>query len=142
MANVEKKLFGVQYHPEVVHTPWGVEIIRNFLYDYCGCSGQWTMENFIETETQRIRSASAKIEYSVRFPVASIRCGRCPDSSRGRFAVDLSFCQSRFPCARTKPIRFVRRLPSNTATSTLNMSMRAVASRLDARCDQARGKAR
>jgi GMP synthase (glutamine-hydrolysing) len=55
MANVEKKLFGVQYHPEVTHTPWGMEIIRNFLYDYCGCSGQWTMENFIETETARIR---------------------------------------------------------------------------------------
>jgi len=55
MANVEKKLFGVQFHPEVSHTPWGVEIIRNFLYDYCGCSGQWTMENFIETETKRIR---------------------------------------------------------------------------------------
>jgi GMP synthase (glutamine-hydrolysing) len=60
MANVEKKLFGVQYHPEVVHTPWGVEIIRNFLYDYCGCSGQWTMENFIETETQRIRERVGK----------------------------------------------------------------------------------
>lgn len=55
MANVEKKLFGVQFHPEVTHTPWGVEIIRNFLYDYCGCTGQWTMENFIETETERIR---------------------------------------------------------------------------------------
>lgn len=55
MANVERKLFGVQFHPEVVHTPWGVEIIRNFLYDYCGCTGQWTMENFVETETVRIR---------------------------------------------------------------------------------------
>ncbi|HVF09647.1 MAG TPA: glutamine-hydrolyzing GMP synthase, partial [Abditibacteriaceae bacterium] len=55
MANVEKKLFGVQYHPEVSHTPWGVELFRSFLYDYCGCTGQWTMENFIETETARIR---------------------------------------------------------------------------------------
>lgn len=55
MANVEKKLFGVQFHPEVVHTPWGIEIIRNFLYDYCDCAGEWTMENFIETETARIR---------------------------------------------------------------------------------------
>lgn len=55
MANVEKKLFGVQYHPEVSHTPWGVEIIRNFLYDHCDCTGQWTMENFIDTETARIR---------------------------------------------------------------------------------------
>lgn len=55
MANVEKKLFGVQFHPEVVHTPWGVEIIRNFLYQFCDCRGEWTMENFIETETARIR---------------------------------------------------------------------------------------
>jgi GMP synthase (glutamine-hydrolysing) len=55
MADVERKLFGVQYHPEVTHTPWGLEVIRNFLYDYCGCTGQWTMENFIETETRRIK---------------------------------------------------------------------------------------
>jgi GMP synthase (glutamine-hydrolysing) len=55
MANVDKKLFGVQYHPEVTHTPWGIEIIRNFLYEHCGCTGQWTIENFVETETERIR---------------------------------------------------------------------------------------
>jgi len=55
MADVERKLFGVQYHPEVTHTPWGVEIIRNFLFEHCGCSGEWTMENFVETETARIR---------------------------------------------------------------------------------------
>ena len=59
MANVEKKLFGVQFHPEVVHTPWGIEIIRNFLQE-CGCSGSWTMENFVETETQRIREMVGK----------------------------------------------------------------------------------
>ncbi len=55
MADLDRKLFGVQYHPEVSHTPWGVELFRNFLYKHCGCSGQWTMENFIETETLRIR---------------------------------------------------------------------------------------
>ncbi len=55
MANVEKKLYGVQFHPEVTHTPWGLEIIRNFLMGPCECSGAWTMENFIETESERIR---------------------------------------------------------------------------------------
>ncbi len=60
MANVEKKLFGVQFHPEVVHTPWGVEIIRNFLYDFCDCTGEWTMENFVDTETERIREMVGK----------------------------------------------------------------------------------
>ncbi len=55
MANVEKKLYGVQFHPEVTHTPWGLEIIRNFLMGPCECAGAWTMENFVETESQRIR---------------------------------------------------------------------------------------
>ena len=55
MANIEKKLFGVQFHPEVVHTPWGIEVIRNFLYKFCECRGEWTMENFVETEVARIR---------------------------------------------------------------------------------------
>ena len=55
MANAERKLYGVQYHPEVTHTPWGIEIIRNFLYQVCECSGNWTMENFVETESARIR---------------------------------------------------------------------------------------
>lgn len=56
MANTEKKLFGVQYHPEVSHTPWGIEVIRNFLYKHCGCTGLWTMESFIEQQTQYIRN--------------------------------------------------------------------------------------
>lgn len=56
MAHIGKKLFGVQFHPEVTHTPWGIEIIRNFLYDFCLCTGQWTMENFIQTETKRIQN--------------------------------------------------------------------------------------
>ena len=55
MANADLKLYGVQYHPEVTHTPWGIEIIRNFLYNACECSGNWTMENFVETESKRIR---------------------------------------------------------------------------------------
>ena len=55
MANVEAKLYGVQFHPEVTHTPWGIEILRNFLLGPCECSGTWTMENFIETESARIR---------------------------------------------------------------------------------------
>ena len=55
MANVEAKLYGVQFHPEVTHTPWGLEVIRNFVLGPCGCGGSWTMENFVETEAARIR---------------------------------------------------------------------------------------
>jgi GMP synthase (glutamine-hydrolysing) len=41
------KLFGLQFHPEVAHTPQGKQIIRNFLYNICGCHGAWTPGNFI-----------------------------------------------------------------------------------------------
>lgn len=54
-SNRSRKLFGVQFHPEVVHTPWGIEVLRNFLYDWCGCTGQWTMESFVKTSVDTIR---------------------------------------------------------------------------------------
>ncbi len=59
-ADGERKLFGVQFHPEVVHTPWGIEVIRNFLYHQCGCQGLWTMESFVESSTRHIRERVGK----------------------------------------------------------------------------------
>jgi len=56
MSNRERRLFGVQFHPEVVHTPWGTEIIRNFLYDVCGARGEWTMAGFVREATEAIRT--------------------------------------------------------------------------------------
>jgi GMP synthase (glutamine-hydrolysing) len=46
---------GIQFHPEVAHTPQGKDIIRNFLYQICGCHGTWTAINFISDSIQRIR---------------------------------------------------------------------------------------
>ncbi|MDN5352847.1 MAG: hypothetical protein PWQ12_1768 [Clostridiales bacterium] len=55
MYHPEKKLYAVQYHVEVEHTPFGREVIKNFLYEVCGCSGDWNMENFAEQMIQSIR---------------------------------------------------------------------------------------
>ncbi len=55
-ADPQKKLYGVQFHPEVVHTPRGKEILQKFLYDVCGCGGNWTMESFIDQTVEEIRA--------------------------------------------------------------------------------------
>ena len=47
--------YGVQFHPEVTHTPHGVELIRNFLYEICKCQGTWRMSDFMDSECIRIR---------------------------------------------------------------------------------------
>ena len=55
VAHRTKPFFGVQFHPEVTHTPHGVDILRNFLYAACGCAGNWRMADFLERETARVR---------------------------------------------------------------------------------------
>ena len=49
-------MFGLQFHPEVAHTEHGKHILRNFLYDICGCSGNWTPSNFVAEQVERIRA--------------------------------------------------------------------------------------
>jgi GMP synthase (glutamine-hydrolysing) len=55
MGNSERKIFGLQFHPEVVHTPQGTDILRHFVFDVCNCSGDWEMAQFIEESIKAIR---------------------------------------------------------------------------------------
>ncbi len=55
MAHPERQLYGLQFHPEVVHTPFGAEILRNFLYSICGLQGTWTPAHFIAQAVATIR---------------------------------------------------------------------------------------
>lgn len=57
IANISKKQYAVQFHPEVVHTPKGTEIIRNFLFEICNCSADWTMDSLIEQTVKEIRKS-------------------------------------------------------------------------------------
>ncbi len=50
-----RRLFGVQFHPEVAHTEHGREILRNFLFDACGCRGDWTIASFVDDAVEEIR---------------------------------------------------------------------------------------
>jgi len=60
IGNPEKKLYGVQFHPEVVHTEKGTEIIKNFVYVVCNCKPTWTTKNFIQQSVQEIKNTVGK----------------------------------------------------------------------------------
>lgn len=55
IANPKRHLYGVQFHPEVVHTHQGTKVLSNFVHTVCGCDSVWDMGNFIELELERIR---------------------------------------------------------------------------------------
>ena len=55
MANKEKNIYGVQFHPEVTHTEYGAQVLKNFVFGVCGCKGDWKMDDFIEKQVDFYR---------------------------------------------------------------------------------------
>ena len=55
MCDEQRKLYGVQFHPEVIHSEYGQQILHNFLFSICECIGDWKMDSFIETSIERYR---------------------------------------------------------------------------------------
>lgn len=55
-GNKEKKIYGIQFHPEVVHSEYGNKILYNFLYEVCKAKGDWTMKNFVADEVAKVRA--------------------------------------------------------------------------------------
>ncbi|MBQ9545315.1 MAG: glutamine-hydrolyzing GMP synthase, partial [Clostridia bacterium] len=53
MCDEKRKIYGVQFHPEVTHTQYGKKILSNFIFGVCGCKADWKMESFIETSVAR-----------------------------------------------------------------------------------------
>jgi GMP synthase (glutamine-hydrolysing) len=56
MANAERQIYGIQFHPEVGHTTRGKDILERFLFNICGCHGTWTAEAFVASAIQQIRA--------------------------------------------------------------------------------------
>ncbi|MBT2569725.1 glutamine-hydrolyzing GMP synthase [Planococcus sp. ISL-110] len=55
MADESRRFYGVQFHPEVRHSIYGNDLLRKFVYDVCGMTGDWSMENYIDLEIEKIR---------------------------------------------------------------------------------------
>jgi GMP synthase (glutamine-hydrolysing) len=56
MADRSRHIYGIQFHPEVVHTDRGSQILENFIFQICGCSGNWTPRHFIDSTVTKIRN--------------------------------------------------------------------------------------
>lgn len=54
--NAKEKYYAVQFHPEVMHTKYGMQVLKNFLYDVCGATGDWTMKNFAERTIEALKA--------------------------------------------------------------------------------------
>ena len=59
MEDESRGIYGVQFHPEVAHTPLGAQVLRNFLFSVCGCRGDWSPEAVIENKSNAFSSSSA-----------------------------------------------------------------------------------
>ena len=55
IQNAERKMYGIQFHAEVRHSEYGNDLLRHFTLDVCQCTGDWTMDNFIDMEIAKIR---------------------------------------------------------------------------------------
>jgi GMP synthase (glutamine-hydrolysing) len=60
IANEARRFYGVQFHPEVVHTPIGARLLSNFVHKICGCAGDWTMKAFRAQEIAKVRAQVGK----------------------------------------------------------------------------------
>ncbi len=60
MSDPARALYAILFHPEVVHTDHGLEILRNFAYGVCRCTGDWTMASFVEEATARVRAPAGQ----------------------------------------------------------------------------------
>ncbi|KAB2668814.1 MAG: glutamine-hydrolyzing GMP synthase [Verrucomicrobia bacterium] len=60
IEHAQKRYFGIQFHPEVVHTPRGKDILANFVHGVCGCGKGWTMRNYVDQATDEIRRQVGK----------------------------------------------------------------------------------
>ena len=60
VENPDKNLYAVQFHPEVLHTQEGTKMLSNFVYQICGCAGDWKMDSFVEDSIKAIREKIGK----------------------------------------------------------------------------------
>lgn len=82
IADYDRKLFGLQFHPEVRNTTYGNDILRHFAFDACGAKSNWTMDDFIKMQVEKSRKKSATRRSSLAFQAALTQALRPHCSTR------------------------------------------------------------
>ena len=102
MEAPERSLYGLLFHPEVVHTEHGKDILRRFAFDVCGCRGDWTIASFIEEATERIRTQVGPCRQGRVRPVRrrGLHGRRDADAPRHRRSPDLHLRRQRAAAVR------------------------------------------
>ena len=108
--------YGVQYHPEVNHTEFGTAMIRNFLYEVCGATGDWTMGDYKNTAIAAVRERSAPAACCWRSPAAWTRPSWRRCWPRPSAPSSPAFLLTTASCASTRATRSRRRSRSGTST--------------------------
>ncbi len=72
----DRGLYGIQFHPEVVHTPYGTEILTRFLRDVAGCVDNWSLESVIAEQVEHVREQVGDSRLSAASPAGSTRRSR------------------------------------------------------------------
>ena len=97
IENLEKRIWGLQFHPEVVHTPRGKEIISNFVHGICGCGREWTMLNYVGQAVEEIQRAGGQgaCDFGVERR-GGFECGGGAVAQGDRRPADVHFREQRF----------------------------------------------
>ena len=106
IENPERKMWAVQFHPEVHHTPLGADILRNFALNICGAKPTWTPQHFIDATVAQVKQqvgngrAICALSGGVDSSVAAVLVDRAMRDASGQVASDLRFCEQRRPAQK------------------------------------------
>jgi len=96
MADTKNKTYAVQFHPEVSHTKYGIQILHNFAFDICGFKGDWTMEGYVDRALREIKdwAGTSRVTVATSAGVDSTVTAKLIQTARGNDGLDIIYAKT------------------------------------------------